>query len=91
MFHKKYARINTPPDKNDANKYISSKMTLIPLVETPSVSTRKYVSNKRSAILDSMNVQAKKKSDMLTLNTITEFGKISIGALLKRSKFSKNF
>ena len=86
-FHKKLLRINTPPDKKEANKNISIKV--VKPKETTPLPIHKFVSNKRSAILDTMSVQAKRKSFITTMNTITNFGKIDIQKIIKpKSIFS---
>jgi hypothetical protein len=86
-FHKKYARIITPPDKNDANKNISSKTTLMSVAESKYVPKKEYIPIKKNAILESMNVCAKKKSNILTMNIITEFGKIKVDPMIETTRF----
>lgn len=98
-FHKKYARINTPPDKNEANKrkiYPLNRLIFIQIDiasqnlpkprEISPLPRQKFCEKNRSKILDSIPVQARRRTYLSTMNTITEFGKYSISEILNRKR-----
>uniref|UniRef100_A0A7S3KW50 Uncharacterized protein n=1 Tax=Euplotes crassus TaxID=5936 RepID=A0A7S3KW50_EUPCR len=78
-FHKKYARIATPPDKSETTRYISShKVPNKPVIEEPPPPIHKYIETEKGKLLDTMGKQAKKRAELRTINTITEFGELKV-------------
>ena len=56
----------------------------------PSPSISKFIKNKKQNLLDSMNIQAKRRNKIRKVNTITEFGEIPMSAINSR-KVGKYF
>ncbi|CAI2384435.1 unnamed protein product [Moneuplotes crassus] len=85
-FHKKYARISTPPDPSETKKYICSHKLVQKPTSDESPSIHNYIKLEKEKRFDAMKDQAKRRAEVKTINIITEFGegKIDFKGFKKR-------